>query len=259
MKVFITKNKSLQTTLSILFWILVWQGVALLVSNELLIASPISVLKVLYKLIFTSQFWISVFTSLIRVILGFLLGTVIGAVMAVVCFKSALIKTLLLPLITIVKTVPVASFIIIALVWIKTATVSVFIAALTVLPFSYFNIYEGLCAVDVKLLEMAKVFSLSKHKTLTKIYIPSILPFFIAALKSGLGFAWKSGIAAEVIALPSHTIGREIKNAKIYLETPELFAWTLVVILLSFILEKGVVYLIEKTVPLTHHKGGDVS
>lgn len=254
MKVFITQNKLVQNTLSILFWILVWQVVAILTANELLIASPISVCKVLAKLIVTSGFWITVFTSLARVIFGFLLGTVTGVVLALLGYKLNLVKALLTPLISIVKTAPVASFIIIALVWLKTPLVSIFISALTVLPTAYFNILEGLYSVDVKLLEMAKVFSLSRSKIIFKIYLPSIMPFVVASIKSGLGFAWKSGIAAEIIALPQNTIGLEIKNAKIYLETPELFAWTLVVILLSFIIEKGIMRLIT----LTSSKGGDV-
>ena len=62
----------------------------------------------------------------------------------------------------------------------------------------------------------------------------------------GIGFCWKSGVAAEVIGLANNTIGVHLYNAKVYLETPELFAWTVTIILLSVSIEKLLVCVLQK-------------
>lgn len=259
MKASIIQNKKSIKLLAILFWIVIWQVVAVLVSKELLIASPVSVLKAIASLSMTASFWGIIATSLFRIIAGFLLGISAGTVIAVLSSKSKVLRALMSPLVSIIKTTPVASFIIIALIWIKAPFLSVFISFLTVMPVAYFNMYEGICGIDLKLRDMADVFEIKKSKRFFKIYLPSVMPFLLSSVKMGLGFAWKSGIAAEVIAIPLGTIGKEIRNAKIYLETPELFAWTAVVIILSFAVEKGFVFILEKLIPCRIRTGGEKS
>ena len=142
------------------------------------------------------------------------------------------------PVISLVKAAPVVSFIILTLVWLKSGTVPAFISFLMVFPVVWTNVSEGIRRTDKKLLEMAKIFDFGRIKTVKNIYIPSVLPFFKTACVTGLSLAWKSGIAAEVICTPQLSIGKQLYNSKIYLETPELFAWTAVVVILSGIVEK---------------------
>jgi NitT/TauT family transport system permease protein len=85
---------------------------------------------------------------------------------------------------------------------------------------------------------MAKVYRLSRWQKLRHLYLPSMRPFFSAAALSSIGLAWKAGIAAEVICRPQFSMGRELYESKIYLEMPDLFAWTIAVILLSMALEQ---------------------
>jgi NitT/TauT family transport system permease protein len=123
-------------------------------------------------------------------------------------------------------------------VWLATGDIPIFISFLMVVPLIWANVHTGIAGTDTQLLEMAKVYRFSPARKIGYLYVPSVMPYFTAACSTGLGFAWKSGIAAEVIALPALAIGKQIYNAKIYLETVDLFAWTIAVILLSVLLER---------------------
>ena len=153
-----------------------------------------------------------------------------------------------------IKSTPVASFIILALVWLTGQWVPVFISFLMVLPVVYSNVFQGLREVDPKLLEMAKVYGMNRQKRVMKIYIPSVLPYMMAACRTALGLSWKAGVAAEVIGVTKNSIGRQLYYSKIYLETADLFAWTAVVIIMSIALEKCFVWAVE-TVSKKFHFG----
>ncbi len=169
-----------------------------------------------------------------------------GSLLASLSYISPVIKELILPLMKVIKTIPVASFVILALVWIHSVNLSVLISFLMVLPVVYINFLEGLCSTDEKLLQMAEVFDISGWKKIRAIYIPAVLPHFISAVSVGLGFCWKSGIAAEVIGIPSGSIGERLYEAKLYLMTKELFAWTIVIIIISILFEKTIMWAIQK-------------
>ena len=144
-----------------------------------------------------------------------------------------------------VKATPVASFIILALLWIKTSYVPVFISFLMVMPVVWTNICQGIETADKSLLEAAEIFDMSPLKKVKYIYVPNCIPFFKSCAISGIGLAWKVGIAAEVICSPHFAIGSRLYESKIYLETPELFAWTAAVVILSIIIEKLTVKLLN--------------
>ena len=220
------------------FWLAVWQGLRLLVGQELLVPSPLSVLRVLWHSVLTAAFWKTVGISLLRILVGFLGAVAGGCLLAVLTVHFPLLHTLLAPVLHIIKAAPVASFIILALVWLPTGVLPAFICGLMVLPVVWNNVQQGIREIDPKLLQMAKVFRMGRWRTLTKVRLPAVMPYFLTAVTTGLGFAWKSGIAAEVICQPKAAIGKRLYLAKIYLETPEVFAWTAVVIVLSVVLER---------------------
>ena len=223
-------------------WLVLWQLVCMIVDMELLVVSPLTVLRRLVQLAGTAEFWLYSLGSLGRITEGFLLGSAVGAVLAMVCFRFRFAREFFSPAITLIKSTPVASFIILALVWLTGQRVPVFIAFLMVLPVVYGNVYEGIQEVDPKLIEMAQVYRMSHRAKLTKIYLPSVLPYWMAACRTALGLAWKAGVAAEVIGVTKDSIGRQLYYSKIYLETADLFAWTAVVVLMSLLLEKTFVW-----------------
>ncbi len=229
-----------------LFWLAVWQIVSMAVAQELLVPAPSVVAGTLVRLAGEAPFWKAVGGSLLRVVAGFAAAVVVGTVTAVLTVRFELANLLLTPLLKIVRAAPVASFIILALVWLHTNVLPVFIAFLMVVPVVWGNVEKGIRETDKGLLEMARVYRFGWKRTLLRVRIPSVMPYFLTACTTGLGFAWKSGIAAEVICRPALSIGRRLQEAKIYLETPEVFAWTIVVVLLSIALEKGLVLAVRR-------------
>lgn len=240
------KQKQYGVKLAVLcFWLLVWEVMSQWVGNDILLASPLLVAKAFINLIRTFDFWQTILFSSLRIISGFLLALLIGTLLAAASYRYRIIKELISPLMKIIKAMPVASFIILALVWIKAKNLSVLISFLMVVPVIYANVMQGLKAADEKLLEMAKVFHMGCWKKLRAIYIPSVIPHFISAVSVGMGFCWKAGIAAEVIGIPTGSIGERLYEAKLYLMTKELFAWTIVIILISVLFEKAVMMLLH--------------
>ena len=238
MKNSITQNKILIKIVIALLWLIIWQVAYMVIDMEVLFVSPVGVLKTLYELIQDGLFWQSVFASFLRVIEGYIIAVALGTVFAVVTVALPFAHEFFYPVISLIRSAPVVSFIILTLVWLKSGTVPAFISFLMVFPVVWTNVSEGIKRTDKKLLEMAKIFNFGRIKTVENIYIPSVLPFFKSACITGLSLAWKSGIAAEVICTPKFSIGKQLYNSKIYLETPELFAWTAVIVIMSVIVEK---------------------
>ena len=216
--------------LTLAFWVAVWAALALLVNRELLLPAPWVVVRRLCELAATAAFWRITAVSIGRVLLG--MG------MAVACSVSKTADALLRPLMTVVKSTPVASFVVLALVWIARDWLPVFISLLMVLPVVWSNVCTGIRSADPALLELARVYGWPRGRILRRIYLPGVRPHFLSALRSGIGFGWKSAIAAEVLTVPRSAIGRMIYESKLYLQTTDLFAWTLAVILLSVGLER---------------------
>ena len=198
--------------LAVLFWIAIWQFASMYLKQEILLASPVSVVRKLFELIFSGNFWQSVGFSFVRIVTGFLLAVLLGIFLAVLAYWSKTVEILIAPVIAVVKSTPVASFIILCLIWIPSRNLSVFISFLMVLP------------------------------------------YFLSACRLSLGMCWKAGVAAEVIGVPSGSIGEKLYNAKIYLNTPDLFAWTIVIIVISFVFEKCFLGIVSRIVYMIEHR-----
>ena len=239
-------RKTLRTFAVVLFWLLIWQLAAALAGQELLLPSPLHVARKLAQLACGAEFWLTLARSILRVLAGILSAVLLGILLALLTHKSAVLRALLSPVMTLVKSTPVASFIILALVWLGRDVVPLFIAALMVLPVVWANVSAGLEGIDPQLLELTRVYRLPRRRVFRRITLPSVLPHLRAALCSALGLGWKAGIAAEVLTVPVRSIGKRIYEAKIYLETTELFAWTAAVVLLSLAIEGLLLRLVRR-------------
>jgi len=223
---------------ALVFWLAVWALLAALVHKELLLPRPALVLERFFALIVTAEFWLVAAASLLRIVKGFALGLAGGGALAVLMHKSRIATALLEPAVQVVRATPVVSFIILALVWIDKPLLPVFISFLMVLPVAWANLRAGLEHTDRQLLEMAALFRVRRIDVWRRIYAPSLHPYLLSAAVTGLGLAWKSGVTAEVIAAPRLAVGGELQVAKVSLETADAFVWTLVVAVLSMVLEK---------------------
>ena len=215
MKTSILSNKFIKGIIALIFWIGVWYLAAKLIGKELFLPYPHTVVKRFFVLAAEKSFWKTVKASLLRIVLGFLYGVILGFCLGIVTYKSSLAKTIISPMIRVIRATPVVSFILLAFLWLDNDTIPIFIALLMVLPIIWQNILAGLENRDKKLKEMAKVFKISPLKTFLKITLPELKPYFYSAALTSLGLAWKSGIAAEVISYPKIAIGKEMNNAKV--------------------------------------------
>ena len=231
---------------AVVFWLCIWWMVSAAVAQELLVPAPFAVWQAFKNLVVRGDFWASTGLSLLRIMAGWLIGVMAGSLLAIFTTRFSLADALFSPLLRIIRAAPVASFIILALVWVRTDILPLFIAFLMVTPLVWGNVTEGIRRTNPHLLEMAQVYRWNGRKIWMHIRIPSVMPYLLAALSSGLGFAWKSGIAAEVICQPAHSIGRELYVSKLYLETPQVFAWTITAVTLSLLLEKGLLFAVRR-------------
>lgn len=238
MRISTTCRNRIIRVLAVAFWIAVWQGVSLAVGSEILVASPARTFGALLSLLREGAFYHAVLGSLMRICAGFALALALGIALGALSFVVGWVRALLHPVVSVVKATPVASFVILALIWISSKNLSIFISFLMVFPIMYENMLAGLESADAKLLEMGQVFHLSRMARIRAIYLPAAYPFLLSAARLSLGMCWKSGIAAEVIGQPRQSIGAELNQAKLFFNTPDLFAWTVTIIVVSVVFER---------------------
>ena len=235
-----------------LFWLAVWQLAAGQLDRQvqwsaLLLPYPMDVLRRLVHLAGTSLFWLTALSSMGRIFGAFAAGAVIGTGCAAVCALIPALRVIISPMMAVIRATPVASFIILLLLWLPgPGWVSAAAAMLMTLPIFWANLSSGIDGVDVRLLEMARAYRFGRLKTLRYIYIPALRGALTSACESGVGLAWKAGVAAEVLTRPKLAIGRMVYETKLYLEITDLFAWTAVVVLLSLAVERGVRALVRR-------------
>lgn len=236
----------LRKCIIIVFWLLIWQLGSLAVGNSILLVGPVDMIKSLASLLPTLDFWQTIAYSFGKISIGFLSAFFLGIIFGSAGYRFSLLQELLQPIILLMKSIPVASFVILALIWLGSRQLSVFISFMVVFPIIYINTISGLESTDKKLLEMTQVFHVSVWKKVLYIYLPALMPYLISSCKVSLGMSWKSGIAAEVIGVPAHSIGERLYMAKIYLSTADLFAWTFVIIIISAVFEQVFLYLLKQ-------------
>ncbi|MBQ9068910.1 MAG: ABC transporter permease [Eggerthellaceae bacterium] len=239
-------RKRLKRAGIIAFWLVVWEVLDRLVDNRLVLAGPIRTVQALVEQIAKPDFWVVCGASFGRIALGFLLSFAAGILLALIAHRFRTFRDFVEPIVSLLRTVPVVTFIILLLIWMGNQWLTVFLAFFIVLPIVYTNMIAGFESVDAHMLEMARVHRLSRWRTFAYIYRPAFMPFLVSACKLSLGMSWKSGIMAEVLATPKPSIGKEMANARQFLDTPDLFAWTVVVMVLSWLFEKAVSYLLRR-------------
>ena len=222
-----------KSALIILFWLVLWEAADRIINNRIILSGPTHILKALFE-------------QIARIAVGFILSFLAGFLLALACYRFSLIRELLEPVMVMLKTVPMISFVIMLLIWVGNQALTIYLSFLIVLPIIYTNTLQGLKNADPQLLEVAKVYHLAPWKKFMFIYRPAFMPFVLSGSKLALGMSWKSGIMAEVIGTPKPSIGREMYAAKTYLQTEDLFAWTVVVVILSVLFEKLFMYILKK-------------
>lgn len=232
-----TLNNKLRKLFIVLFWIVVWEILSLIINQEIFLPSPFSALKSLVNLLKLKTTYITIVYSSYRTLAGFALSCIAGIALGYLCGTNLFLYDLFDPLIGIIRTVPVMSIIIIAIMWFKDTNVPIFVSFLMCFPIIWTNTVSGIKSTDIKLLQMCKIYNIKKTRIIKSVYFYSALPYIKAAMISAMGIGWKVTSAAEVLSLPKYSIGGFLYDSKVYLEIPDLFAWTVIIISLSHFFE----------------------
>jgi len=230
----------------IFIWLLLWQGLSLLINNPVLFVGPWETAKALVEMLGKGDFYSSLLRTLLRLLLGILAGTGSGFLFAYAAYRKRLLRDFLAPVVSLGKAIPVASFVILILIWFGNEWVAMVVVFLVTFPIAYLNLQKGLDSLDPSMTEMSTVFRFTGSRRFHYVELPQLRSHIGAAVALTIGMGFKSGIAAEVIGQARLTIGNELYQSKIYLETAELFAWTAMVILLSWVVEKLVTLGLKK-------------
>lgn len=241
------------------FWVLLWWFAAYRYGKPLLFPSPKEVFPTLWEMLQTPEFYKITAASLKNIFIGFLSAIGLGTVLAIFTSYIPFLRDLISPFMTVVKATPVASFVVLVWILIGAEKIPALITALIVLPIVWTNLDVGFHSVDQQLREVTKVYQFSHLKALRLLVLPTVAPYWISACRTALGLAWKAGVAAEIIAMPKGTIGKMIGEAKIYILTEEVFAWTLTIIVLSILIEFVFSALLNKLLKKMPHTGGSVN
>lgn len=236
----------IKKTLVLFFWLALWQAASAAVDNSILLVGPAEVLSALFSQAVTPDFWRTIAGSLGKISFGFFLAFFSGILLGTAAFRFPLAEALVAPLISLMKSVPVASFVILALIWMGSENLCIFISFLVVLPILYVNTLAGLRSTDRQLLEMATIFRIPVWRRIPFLYVPALLPYLKEGCRIALGMGWKSGVAAEVIGTPAWSVGKQLYLSKTWLDTANLFAWTLVIIIVSALSEKLFLFLLSR-------------
>lgn len=222
-------------------WIAIWWIAAIVVFNKYgdnyFLPSPLDTLLALINLLKKPSFYRVVFASLLRVIAGLLFGTVVGTALAFICHKVDFLRSLFSPVISVLKAMPVATFILLLWITVKGSSLTILIGVIMVLPIIFQNVLSGLDSIDKNLLEVTKVYGFSLYKRMKILVFPSLRSYLFPAIITSVGLAFKSQIAAEIIAYTNNSIGGFIYDANYALKTDEVFAWAAVIVVFSIALE----------------------
>ena len=240
------KKPIINRIIAVAVWILIWQLLAVVINKKVLLPGPVETVRAFIGMFGKGDFFQSVGETTARILLGFFLGSFMGILLAYASYVKPFLDDFLKPPVLALKSVPVASFVILLLIWFGSSNISIVICSMVVFPILYLSTLEGLRSTDIKLLEMAKVFRMPGTRKVRFILLPNLKPFWKSAFKLAVGMSFKSGIAAEVIGQPLHTIGNGLYLSKVYLETAELFSWTIVVVFIAFVCEKIVGFLVDR-------------
>lgn len=232
--------------LALLFWVVIWQLLSMSVGNGLILPSPAETLTGLLGVLQNPDFVIDLGMTLLRVFGGISISVVAGIVVGVICGLYKLPYELMLPFVTVIRTLPVVSVSILINLWVKSGWVPLMVTFLVCFPITWTNVVEGIQNTNKNLLEMAGLYGVPFKRIMKDIYMPSLKPYCASALMNVIGMGWRSTVTSEVLANALPSVGMNLYYAKVYLETQTLFSWTLIVVICSFIIEKLTVWFLKK-------------
>lgn len=223
--------------ISVLILISLWKLASFIYHSELILPSPESTLIATFKLMVSANFIKIIGATILRGIIGFIVSFILGLSLGILAGVNRSFEAFLKPILVIIRSTPVISLILLALIWFKVDLVAVFIAFLTMFPFICTNVIDGIKDVDKDLIEMSRIYQVKKLKIIQEVYLPAISPFIFSGASSAMGIGWRAIIIGEVLSQPKFGIGTLMQSAQTYLIVNEVIAWTIIAVLISSLFE----------------------
>lgn len=237
--------------LSILLLVLLWEVSARLVDKPALFPTLTGLAGGLLELLQSSAFYLALWHTLLRGVIGFILAFMMALGLSAIALHHPFWKSFFHPLVVIIRSVPVISIVLIALLWLSPPHLPAFIALFTMFPVLYQSMLSGLEHTDPKLVEMARVYRKSGLGRFQLIYLPSARKLILSGVATAMGFGWRAVIIGEVLSGPLHGIGTGMKRAQSYIDMTELLSWTILAVLISFAFES----LLKQAAKRSNHPG----
>jgi len=222
--------------------LIIWQVAAMNYGNSAMFPAVTDIFSELWKMFTDLRFYLSLLFTIMRGLVGFFIAASMATLLAATALHQQSWKLFIHPWVVTIRSIPVISLVLIALIWLAPPNLPAFIAFFTMFPILYQHLLSGLEHTDPKLIEMARVFRKNALERLLHIYLPAARKHIYTGISTAMGFGWRAVIIGEVLASPPFGIGTSMKKAQAYINMPELLAWTLIAVFISF----GFEYLIQK-------------
>lgn len=233
---------------SVVFIVGLWYLVALKLDASVIVPTPLEVLDSLKELFTTKDFVLNVGTTVLRAFESFVIIFILGSVFGIAAGRLKVIEMIFRPFVTLFKAIPVMSIILIAFLWLKTGQIPVFSAFLMAFPVMYVQTLDGMKNKSRELEQMCRIYNITGKRKLWNYTVPSLMPSLITGAKQSMSMIWKVVISAEVLTIPSFGIGRSLHMAQIQIETAEVFAWTFIAVVLTFLGDSIFLLVLKKIV-----------
>lgn len=231
-------NKRYISLASVICMLVVWKILSLHLKSDFVLPSPEKTLVTTLTLFGNSGFLATVGTTILRGLAGFIISGILGIATGIITGINPNINAFLQPILVTIRSIPVISIILLALIWFHPGAVPVFIGMLTMFPFITTNVSDGIRSIDSELVVMATFYKVSRRRIIREVYIPAIMPFIVSGASSALGIGWRAIIIGEVLSQPEYGIGTMMQTAQTFLNVDAVIAWTIIAVLISFIFEK---------------------
>lgn len=221
-------------------FLLIWFVAAKATDMEIILPSPSRAFEEFFVLLGTKEFYVALGGTLGRALISFALAFLCAAILAVIGYLLPPVSKILAPVVTILRSVPTMSIILLSLIWLNSSESPVLITFLIVFPLLYSSLERSLKNIDGYVLSMSKVFGVPLMTRIFRMYIPAVLPDTVAAARSNISLGLKVMIASEVLAQTVRSMGVAMQISRVYLDTAALMGWTIAAVILSYLLEGAV-------------------
>lgn len=245
------KKRITTTAISVGLLLIIWEIIARIINHPELFPSVIQLLQTLFLQLISVSFYQSVGVTVLRGLTGITISVLAAIVFAFLFARNKWLYELFRPVLAIMRSIPVISFILLALIFLHVETIPLIIAFLVMFPLLTENLTKGMLNFRPGFNALSQAFLIKGRNRLFHIYYPQLKPFVFSGLASAMGFGWRAIIMGEVLAQSSFGIGSEMKRAQTFIDVPELLTWTMVAIIISFLFDKGISKLENLRPPLS--------